>query len=448
MPTDVKNILRGTGIALEQQAFSQFGAAVEGQVRSLGLIGGNQVPGVNDVNGPLPLKSGEAPIRAAESAAYAKSGVWEPTRYASALTQADQGNLDPKQKFLFKVAFYFDHNEGLQTAFSTLGGSVSNNDLNRALTFMVKQIDLPKVTFEYEEVNMYNYRTKVLKSISHRELNFSFMDDVGNNVIDFVNIYRMLLQPMARQNASSWETAAYEDYGFRFDQDNLLGSPSSSLRGIIPGNSKRILRKIVIHQFYLNKSSSGDGTVENMVRTNDFVFLNPQLTEMDMGEMDHENSQLNLVTCNFAFDGLVVIPNQSVFNNGQYKHKDISLDVRDMLTGPAPSLNVNRGSAGITAGGKSNPFTNIITNQAGRLVQTAVGNALSKTGLGTVAGGALSGVLYQVTSSLGDRTKQAIGGWTQGTAAPNVSYVRDQSVSRQEAQNLSGREVSSPGDGS
>ena len=93
MPTDVKNILRGTGTALEQQAFSQFGAAVEGQVRSLGLIGGNQVPGVNDVNGPLPLKSGEAPIRAAESAAYAKSGVWEPTRYASALTQADQGNL-------------------------------------------------------------------------------------------------------------------------------------------------------------------------------------------------------------------------------------------------------------------------------------------------------------------------------------------------------------------
>lgn len=447
MPSDVNNILRGTGVALEREAFGQFGAAVESQVRNLGLIGGNKVPGVNDVKGPLPLKSGEAPIRAAESAAYAKSGVWEPTRYASALTQAGQGHLDPKQKFLFKVAFHFDETQELKAAISTLGGGSNTNDLNRALTFMVKQIDLPKVTYEYEEVNMYNYRTKVLKSISHRELNFSFMDDIGNSVLDFVNIYRMLLQPMARQNASSWETADYTDYGFIMSGDEL-GMPSSSLRGPLPGNAKRILRKIVIHQFYLNRGSGNEGTVENMIRTNDFVFLNPQLTEMDFGEMDHENSQLNLVTCNFAFDGLIVKPNQSVFDNGQYKHKDISLDVRDMLTGPVASINVNRGASGITAGGgRPNPFTNIITNQAGRLVQQTVSGALAKTGLGNVAGGALSGVMYQVSGSLGDQTRNAVGGWTQGTAAPNVSYVRDPSVSRQEAQDLSGRQVSTPGDG-
>ena len=448
MPTDVNNIIKGTGVALEREAFGQFGAAVENQVRNLGLIGGNPIPSVNDVYGPLPLKSGEAPIRAAESAAYAKSGVWEPTRYAAALTQADQGHLDPKQKFLFKVAFYFEQSEALKYAMSTLGAATSQNELNRTLTFMVKQIDLPKVTFEYEEVNMYNYRTKVLKSISHRELSFSFMDDIGNHVMDFVNVYRMLLQPMARQTASSWESADYADYGFQFDPNNQMGSPSSSLRGIIPGNAKRILRKIVIHQFYLNRGSGNEGTIENMVRTNDFIFLNPQLTEMDMGDMDHEDSLLNMVTVNFTFDGLVVRPNQSVFENGQYKHKEISLDVRDMLTGPAPSLNINRGASGITAGGQRNPFTNIITNQAGRLIQTSTSNILGRTGLGTAAGGALSGVLTSVSGALGDKTRQTIGGWSQSTAAPNVSYVRDSSVSRQEAQNLSGRQVSSPGDGS
>lgn len=447
MPKDVNNILKGTGVALEREAFGQFGAAVENQVRSLGLIGGKPKLGVNDSKGPLPLKPGENPIRAADAAAYAKSGVWEPTRYAAALTQADQGHLDPKQKFLFKVAFHFEESDELKAAMSTLGAATSQGELNRALTFMVKQIDLPKVTFEYEEVNMYNYRTKVLKSISHRELNFSFMDDVGNHVMDFVNVYRMLLQPMSRQNASSWESADYTDYGFEFDPTNAMGAPSSSLRGIIPGNAKRILRKIVIHQFYLNRGSGNEGTIENMVRTNDFIFLNPQLTEMDMGEMDHENSQLNLVTVNFAFDALIVKPNQTVFDNGQYVHKDISLDVRDMLTGPAPSLNVNRGASGIQAGGQRNPFTNIITNQAGRLVSSTVSNALNRTGIGKVAGGALSGLMTSVSGSLGDKTRETIGGWTQSTAAPNVSYVRDSSVSRQEAQNLSGRTTSSPGDG-
>lgn len=445
--SDVSRIIKGTGVALEQQAFNQFGAAVENQARNLGLIGGRKVPGVNDIHGPLPNKAGEAPIRAAESAYYAQSGVWEPTRYAAALTQAEQGGLDPKQKFLFKVTFWFDEKINNSAAISTLGGNSSQSDLSKALTFMVKQIDLPKVNFEYEEVNMYNYRTKVLKSISHRELNFSFMDDVGNSVMDFVNIYRMLLQPMARQNAASWESANYADYGFAFQK--VLSAPDSALRGLLPDGAKRILRKIVIHQFYVNRGGSPDGSLDQMIRTNDFVFLNPQLTEMDMGELDHENgSTFNMVTANFAFDGLVVNPNQSVFSSdGTYKHKDISLDVRDMLTGPTPSLNINRGSSGIPAGGQRNPFMDIISNQAGRAVSAGITGALSRSALGRAAGGALSGVIYPIAGSLGDRTREAIGGWTQGTAAPNVSYIRDSAVSRQEAQDLSGRQTSYPGDG-
>ena len=438
--SDISNILKGTSLALEREAFNQFGAAIEGQVRNLSSLGKNR-PNTNDPNGPLP--SPNSPINAAQAAEGAEYGVWEPTKYAAALTQAEQGALDPKQKFLFKVTFWFDETIQTSGVYGSLanGNDSSSNELSRTLTYMVKQIDLPSVQFDYEEVNMYNYRTKVLKSISHKELNFSFMDDIGNGVMDFVNIYRMLLQPMARQDNPSWESAEYSDYGFAFSDG--MGVPDSSFRGALPGNARRILRKIVIHQFYVNRGAGMDGTVEQMIKTNDFIFLNPQLMEMDMGELDHENgNSFNLITANFAFDGLVVKPAQSVFENGVYKHKDISLDVRDMLTGPSNSTQVNRGQPSITAGGgKPNPFSQIIANQAGRIVQGAASNALQKA-FGGIAGGALSGTINQITGALGNAARNTISGNTQAIARPTTSYVRDPSVSRAEADDNSNRQSS------
>lgn len=154
--SDFSSIIKSTGVALEREAFAQFGAAVENQVKgALGSIFGR-------TGGP---KISESDAQAA--AKNAQIGVWEPTKYAARVAES---NLRPKNKFLFKVKFELF--EDVKQAISVLQPDVY--DIVKDLTFVVKQIDLPTVQFDYQDVNMYNFRTKVLKSISYRDLNVTF----------------------------------------------------------------------------------------------------------------------------------------------------------------------------------------------------------------------------------------------------------------------------------
>ena len=69
-------------------------------------------------------------------------------------------------------------------------------------SFMVRHVDRPKIDYDYEDVNLYNFRTKVLKQIKHREVGLTLYDDVGNNVLSFINAYRKLQMPIARMQVN------------------------------------------------------------------------------------------------------------------------------------------------------------------------------------------------------------------------------------------------------
>lgn len=415
---DVTNIIKSAGVALEAKAFEKFGAAVQGATdRALSNIF------KTEQNSPGQTGDSDT-VNAAEAVQNIEPFVWDSTRYASQnVTSGTGGTVTnvPRSKFLFKVSFIFKSGIAEYAAF--LGGK-SVDELTRGLDYSVKQIDLPSVSFDYETVNMYNFRTKVLKSITHDEMSFIFYDDVANRALDFVNLYRMLHVPIARREQLG--TTPFGDYGFSFDNDP--NSLNSSYRGPLPGENYNVLEKIIIHQYYMEFSPSS----KDPVKVNDFVFTNPRISKLALGGQDHEDSNANMVTGTFDFDSLYIETGLSASkdeNNPRPPRQPSAPMPIDIMSGFDEGSAILVRGAKASPGNERNPFVDIIARQGERAVQTAVGNAIRGAVGNNAMGRALSGAIGSFSGGLGaaaNRTLSSIGtGIVQGFALPTKPTVTD-----------------------
>lgn len=404
--SDISGIIKSTGVALEREALKQFGAAV----------GGATAGALDSIFGS-PYRD---PTGVSANPTTQEPGVWDTTRYAAALVRPDQVDFNPKLKFLFKVSFKFDPR--MIEAASALGYDLRTIEQNAS--FMVRQIDRPKVDYEYEEVNLYNFRTKVLKQIRHRELGFTLYDDIGNHVLNFVNVYRKLQSPIARIKHGSG--VPLSDHGMDFDTS--LMATDTAIRGILPGGAINILQSLTIHQFYVER---GAGTLNPSawVKTVDFTLLNPRFTNIDIDDMDHENgSNFNMVTFTTDFDALHMSEPQQFTQSMS----------PSFPTGDVPA----NGAQGATnaAGGTRNPLVDILINQGARIARQGVSNIINKT-LSTTAGGAVfAGELGPITSVIGDAARRTLGGlgsFTPGFSPVAAPMVSDDSVPPSQINNLS-----------
>lgn len=422
---DLSGILPAAGVALEAQAYRTFGAIVANQTNNVfgNIFGTAAGATINQNVNPLPEDR------------ILRHGDWNVTPYASALASG-AGGYDPKTKFLFKVHFEFYSAAAVMAANLGLDPEFS---LNRDLTYVVKQIDMPKYSFDYEEVNMYNFRTKVLKKINHEALNFTFYDDTANNAIKFMSIYLQLLQPIARRK---WDAGInLEDYGFGFSR--ALGGPDSGMRGALrpSGNQpapKDILRSLRIEQFYLNRSQShlhGE-QVRQALYVNVFHFTNPRITNFTLSDQDHEQGAMpNTLECQFDFDALYM--DTGKIADTIDKADSGLLATYDILTGENRSGGQFLSGPTTPAGGGGgflSAFTNLIANQGGRYVQTEIANALHKSAIGEIGGGALAGAISTAAGALGNATRRTLGmnGMTpNGIIAPKRPAVADNSAGGQ-----------------
>jgi hypothetical protein len=412
---DVKNIIKSTGVALEAEAFKQFGAAVQG-------VADRALSGIFKSTGATELTGDSDAVSAADAIAQITPLVWDSTRYAAQNVSTGRNSTAsniPRTKFLFKVSFIF--NSGIAEYASTLGGKTVD-ELMRGLDYSVKQIDLPSVSFDYEMVNMYNFRTKVLKSITHDEISFTFYDDVSNKSLDFANLYRMLHVPISRREHEA--STNLGDYGFSFS--NSPNELDSSNRGALYGGNNNVLAKIIIHQYYMEMGS------HDPVKVNDFVFTNPRISKLSLGDHDHEDTNFNLITGTFDFDTLYIETGLSAAKDSSTarQHRSPSAPmIIDILSG------YNEGSAYIVRGAKTspgnerNPFVDILARQGERAVQSAISGALRKVVGNNAVGRALNGAIGSVSGSLGaaaNRTINSIGtGVVQGFALPTKPAITD-----------------------
>jgi len=269
--SDLSSLL--TNASIQQQSTSVFGSSVQNFNNQQSLSQLYDASGSNGIfssgaSSPTGIPSGVS------TANTSGNGVWNSIRYA-----ADLVKFQPKFRFLFKVKFIFN--------------DPYSSQFNREFMYVIKEIDKPKVTFEYEDVNMYNFKTRILKSIKHEPLNMVFHDDIQNKVSDFFNAYRTAYSPVSSLSYS--QSSLFETSGMSFTTPGTTGTYSASM-GLLAGGNKNILNYIEVVQVYANGS-----------RMNTFIFSNPKIESFDFDNLTHESSEGNSLACSFSYDALYMM---------------------------------------------------------------------------------------------------------------------------------------------
>lgn len=392
MPFSVKNILNDSQITLEKAATDKFGAVVDdfarGALSSIGISSASQD---------------------SSQSANRNDGSWYSSSYAAALAG---GSYRPKLKFLFKVEFIFTEEAKKQA--SSLGLASAND-----FTFMIKSVERPKVDFEYEEdVNMYNYRTKVLKKIRHRDLTIVFMDDVGNRVFNFFRTLMMIHSPITRRqverdNTLRKPTPSSSDLIHTSGMDFTQKTPYAAHRSVVNSSFGNSIEAIRVKQIFVD-GSAGLATASKMVV---FDFMNPRIVSFDMDELTHDSSDPNLLTMVFDYDWMEMVNVGALGTNdtryqADYTHMapgvhgaptDISPNKSSGAQGPAQGNNGILGQLGSSIssiGGRA--VQQLSSDLISKAVKTIAGTGRFQTAIGGVASSSISSILGGVATSAGN----------------------------------------------
>ena len=380
------SLIPGVNLNLEKQAYDMFGGAVRDYGgRAIGSLGGDILKSaVGNEEG-----EGAAPF----------SGAWQSTRYASDLIQ-----YAPKHRFMFKVDFVFHPNY----AEKLMGGREKN-----AFTFLVKMVDRPKVEFVYEDVNYYNFRTKVLKEIRHDPLNMTFIDDIGNNTTDFFNAYRKAYSPISRNEfPTGLNVKQAQEQGMNFSFPMIENQDDTASRGFLYNNAINVLQKVIIRQVFAH------GT-----RMCEYTFHNPRISRFDFDEVNHETGEGNGLTVAFDYDSLHVSEMKNT--NGTPAPMWGKTD----LLGNRPGTGSNTGLNGVK-NGMFDTLINAGTRMAGGVASSIVGKAVrSIPFIGPELSGFAGAMANKVTTAIGrDTLRTAAQGVNNSIATPETPVVSSKNV--------------------
>ena len=182
------------------------------------------------------------------------------------------------------------------------------NDWNEnasQVAFVVKTSTRPKFNVDYEEINMYGFRTRVARRVEYQPMEMSFYDDNKNAAHKFYVSYMRATSPIANWKTNSSQTDEYEENGMNFKRGPSAAmftkpSPSglghSASSGPLFGNAKSILQEIKIHHIfdYGNKMST-------------YHFYNPRISAFTPSDLTMAESGDGCdFTFEFAYDGLYI----------------------------------------------------------------------------------------------------------------------------------------------
>lgn len=341
----------------------------------------------------------------------------------------------PKYKFLFVVELQFD--PAFQKIIGKQGGTIDP-------AFVIKSTTRPSVDFEYEDINMYNFRTKVARKTVYQPITMKFLDDDRNNAMQFYNLYLKLISPIANLNAEVVQMDPLQIYdlagggmGFESSTAPINGSWNSPTVGKLYAGSlgafgntdtTNILRRISIYHVYRA------GTMMNQ-----FHFYNPKITKLELDELDMASSEGTEVSLTFSYDSMYIEPGIQVFNpTVQSRHNihDLTSDgLFPLGVDPRTSIqNWNQKDGfGLSSGNSAiqidnNIFrTELATNQGTITSTTAAGSNL--TGLAAIAPTSIGTGLGTVPNFNGNNllptsvtaaSNSALGSNTTGTTNPST----------------------------
>lgn len=411
---DIKQLLNVGGINTERVATEMFGNAVE----QFGA-------------GPLNKALKDAFGKPESTTVNRNDGSWYATSYAHSLANSQ---FRPKLKFLFRVEFLFK-----PEVLAMFGQEAATWAKNFA--FLVKSVDRPKVDFEYDEINQYNFRTKVLKQIKHRALTMTFLDDVGNNVHEFFRFMLMVHSPITRRslgsgfnmsdmnNLSHYSTGS----GMRFS-DSPSSTTDFATRGALPTDIGNALQAIKITQIFVQPGTGND--LDTGAKEIAFFFVNPRIESFDLDDVSHEASDPSLLTMMFDYDILVMTDMRTL------EPIPAGKGMPPVGSAPGDAAPTNRQPGAKNPQGNENPYMKTLAALGGRAATKLTNEVFGKyvrqvPGLGSVAD--------TVGGLIGGGAKSLIGGGSGGSvnqsyAAPTRDLVTDNTTAGSDAaQSVVGR---------
>lgn len=192
----------------------------------------------------------------------------------------DLFRLAPKHKFLFVCEFVF--NEGYQYIGQ---GKTHKNEF----ALVIKDFERPKIKYDYEDnVNFYNYRTKIVKKIVHDPLTIRFLDDRQNISMKFFHEYLKATHPITSVAPESSDF--YEDNGMNWQ--SIINSASS---GVLAENLRTIIKEIKVYHLY-----------DFGAYMNTYHFTNPKVLDMNLDNWTMHESEGSEISAQFGYDAVYI----------------------------------------------------------------------------------------------------------------------------------------------
>lgn len=113
----------------------------------------------------------------------------------------------PKFKFMFVVEFEFSPD-----VVTALGPGFASN-LTKKAAFLVKSASRPTYTVEYEDVNLYGYKTGVAKTTRYEPVTFAFYDDNKDHILNFFETITRMLIPQTTMVKTN-DVKVFENFPF------------------------------------------------------------------------------------------------------------------------------------------------------------------------------------------------------------------------------------------
>lgn len=205
------------------------------------------------------------------------------------LTATDFGGLDaPKSKFMFTMVVGVRND-----AFEADPGSENLTEIEYAL----KTASRPAPNFEFQDVNYYNYRTKVQTRVDYGTFTIVMYDDQRDKANDLFVNYLKSVSPIANLPGSFSDNLGKEDLD-DFSFSNRSGSSNYSSAGVLASPRGHLAYIKIYHYYY--KSSGGELEPEAVV----YEYLNPKVSAVQYDELSMSDSDPSTISITFNFDSV------------------------------------------------------------------------------------------------------------------------------------------------
>lgn len=192
------------------------------------------------------------------------------------------------------------------------------NNIASNMAFVVKKSSRPGIEFEYDDVNMYNFRTKVARKAIYSPMSMSFYDDNKNAGNLFYIAYMRAMSPIANMYQPHMNPDFYELNGMNFNRKSdtttfYKSEPVSkgyaATLGPMAGSSKSILTRIRLFHIF------DYGRLMNI-----YNFYNPKITSFSLSELTMDSRDGTEFEFAFNYDGMFIEPGFSVQAGGDNKN--------------------------------------------------------------------------------------------------------------------------------